>query len=980
MSVRWLPLVLVGALLGSAEAALVYARAFDLFLSSGERALYGGALAAVHSVVVVLLGALIAPALAPRAQGARAGVALGACALGGWLGVLLSEGRRVRDLAYRPAAVLVFALAVGLAAYLLLVLVARVRGHTRRAPRSVLAGALGLCALLVLIADVQVLPRGYPPFHAGCYGLTLLLVTLAGSLFRLTAPRRLRPLPTLGALGVLGALGLARIGDHPNVGFIAREHGPYARKLLGLLPARAPADRVPVPAPSAVLSAATPLDLRDRDVLLVTVDALRADMLRAYGGAGVAPNMDALADEGVVFTRAYTPAPHTSYALASLLTAKFLKPVAELSPEPRDHVTLPDLLRRYGYRTAAFYPPAIFFVDGARFQPLHGRAFGFEYLKEMYAPAMDRVQQLRDYLAAAQPGHPLFVWVHLFEPHEPYEPSPSWTRRDSARARYEGEVADADRAFGELVRTFRAAKPNGTVILTADHGEEFGEHGGAFHGSTLYDEQVRIPLVWSSPGLTPRTSGVPVELVDVGTTVLATAFVPRDPRMRGDDLSPALRGDAATEPRNAFASVDSRSMVTDGRLKAVCAAGEPHCQLFDLAADPREQRSLTATRGEDAARLRGVLEDFLRSIPAQEALSVERGVAFPEALARAELGAPDALPELVGLLDDPRASVRAKAARVLGARHYAVASARLEALRREDVSPEVRAESAIAALALGEGAARDDVRELLASSDADRAVRAALALGAVADPAAVPQLNSLAADGAASESLRLLAVHSLGRIPGETSQLALASLLGEPRLGAAAAEALTSGGFAGARDALAAALATQRYPSARAAQAAALFHFDDPRALPLTRMFLGMETSLPGGLALLEEHGAFRPARADGGPLIRSALRRGRFDCDARGCAPGERAELLVKLPEGPHVASRLVVLVEGEAGAVLDLAGARHTLHGGREQLSVRLGPGGRALPVSATGEVRLRAVLVVPAREELPPPAAEPWDGGTE
>ena len=119
------------------------------------------------------------------------------------------------------------------------------------------------------------------------------------------------------------------------------------------------------------------------------------------------------------------------------------------------------------------------------------RGFGFEYQKRMYASALERVGQLRDYLAQVDAGHPLFVWVHLFEPHEPYDPPAELIREDSARGRYDGEVALCDRAIGELVRTFRAARPGGTVIVTADHGEEFGEHGGSYHGTTLFEEQAR---------------------------------------------------------------------------------------------------------------------------------------------------------------------------------------------------------------------------------------------------------------------------------------------------------------------------------------------------------------------------------------------------------------------------------------------------------------------------------------------------------
>ena len=177
-----------------------------------------------------------------------------------------------------------------------------------------------------------------------------------------------------------------------------------------------------------------------------------------------------------------------------------MKPVLELPGAARDHPTLPDLLRRYGYRTAAFYPPAIFFVDGSNFDTLRERGFGFEYRKEMFASAKQRVGQLEGYLREVEPEHPLFVWVHLFEPHEPYDPPAEFVSGDSPRARYEGEVRASDRASVSSSRVFRGVRPNATVIVTADHGEEFGEHGGSYHGTTLYDEQVRVPLSGPHPG------------------------------------------------------------------------------------------------------------------------------------------------------------------------------------------------------------------------------------------------------------------------------------------------------------------------------------------------------------------------------------------------------------------------------------------------------------------------------------------------
>jgi arylsulfatase A-like enzyme len=202
----------------------------------------------------------------------------------------------------------------------------------------------------------------------------------------------------------------------------------------------------------------------------------------------------------VLFERAYTPTPHTSYALSSLFTGKFLRQVLSLPNAPSEHPALPELLREHGYRTAAFYPPAVFFVDAERFKTLAERRFGFEYAKEMFAPAAERVRQLDRYLAQVEAGRSLFVWVHLFEPHEPYDPPPAFARGERPVERYDAEVSAADAAVGELVRTFRRSRPGALVIVTSDHGEEFGEHGGEHHGTSLYDEQVRVPLLWSAPG------------------------------------------------------------------------------------------------------------------------------------------------------------------------------------------------------------------------------------------------------------------------------------------------------------------------------------------------------------------------------------------------------------------------------------------------------------------------------------------------
>src|SRR4030095_12630490 len=158
------------------------------------------------------------------------------------------------------------------------------------------------------------------------------------------------------------------------------------------------------------------LALRGKDVLVVTVDALRADRLRAYGGSGLTPCMDELASHGRVFLRAYTPSPHTSYALASLWTGKFLRPISTFdASRHHHHPTVAGLLSKHGFQTAAFYPPAVFSVDPNFFKELDRSAFGFRERSIEFRPASERVEEVRKYLTSDNPRKPVFLWTAFFD-------------------------------------------------------------------------------------------------------------------------------------------------------------------------------------------------------------------------------------------------------------------------------------------------------------------------------------------------------------------------------------------------------------------------------------------------------------------------------------------------------------------------------------------------------------------------------------
>src|SRR5207245_6829434 len=176
-------------------------------------------------------------------------------------------------------------------------------------------------------------------------------------------------------------------------------------------------------AAAATAEAAAPLPpgprLGDLDVFVVTIDAMRADRLNER----TAPNLTRLAARGVDCRRAYAQVPHTSFSVATLLTGKYVYSLSELGLTAARHQTLAEVLKRERYKTAAFYPPSVFYIDHDRLKELEVSAYGFEYVKYEYLAAPARTQQIFDFFAAEKPRR-AFVWVHYLEPHPPYDPHP----------------------------------------------------------------------------------------------------------------------------------------------------------------------------------------------------------------------------------------------------------------------------------------------------------------------------------------------------------------------------------------------------------------------------------------------------------------------------------------------------------------------------------------------------------------------------
>ncbi|MBK8409832.1 MAG: sulfatase [Sandaracinaceae bacterium] len=974
---------------------------WSLFLGNAERDAYVGLAlltGVCASTLVFGLGVLLRRVSAdPVWRGwLMGGLAFAACLV---LLYLLSDGRRVRDSALRLPVVALLAGGAG-------VLVTKASPWLEARARG--GGSVALAVLFTALscgaaaADATLLLRLYPAFHVALAVLVVLGASLAAwqlpvRLARLRQHARfrgaVRGVTVILVLAVVATpLALQRATLAPNLAFVVADYTSVTGKLLQLA-LRAQSEAMPEghaagssdgdaePATQGGVETRSGLRLESRNVLLITVDALRAD--RIGGGRGLTPNLDRLAAESAVFSHAYTPTPHTSYALSSMLTGKYLRPVLELPNAPTEHVALPELLRRYGMRTAAFYPPAIFFVDAHRFEALRAGRFGFEYQKEMFASAHARVPQLREYLESVDaeqgPQREVFAWVHLFEPHEPYEPNPRFARGESAEQRYDGEVAAVDDAIQQLVRVFREHRPGATVVISADHGEEFGDHGGLYHGSTLYEEQVRIPLIWSTPGLVPaRAIAAPVELVDIATTLLAALAIPRDARMRGDDLGPLLvHGEGG--PAYAFAEVGDARMVTDGTHKAICESDTNRCQLYDLGADPEERRNLAGEDPVTLLRLREELGRFVGSIPRVEALALVGQQGWPEALARAELGDATAAPELVPLLGDQRSAVRAAAARLLGRLRHAPALGTLVRLRDQDADVEVRDEAALASLALGDASSADAVRAMAARDGVTLPLqrRAALALGERGDASLARVLDTWAADEGAGEDARSHVIELLGTLRYAGSVPTLVALLEDVRLGPAAALALGAIGDRRAIAPLRQRLRGERYLSARAAEAAALVQLGDRAVASEIMRFLGMEQPLPGGVELLVRLGTL--ARPSGRGLRLSSSPQaleGAWSCTAETCAAPNGGRVNLPPSGAPRGEVQVVCAVDSPAGGSVQLGGSAQPVRAGRAQVAVRVTGPLLALAIETSPDLTLSACVVVPARPELPPPPPEPYE----
>lgn len=623
------------------------------------------ALAIPFAAGVVWLGRLVAARKSLLVATVAAAVA-GAVAYG------ISTGRHMQNPAVRSAFVAAM-VALGFGG----TYVAVKKLSFDRAFRIAAGGAGLACA--AWLCDAFVLRQLYPAFHTALFALTLLCAAVVW-----TALRNARVAPKLSFAGL--ALGAASWAWIPGAVRAIADDEPLRETLLAAAPilgrttafsmrfapkAPPPTDDTEEKIAAVMTFSEQPrtLDWSGKDILLVTIDALRADHLGTYGYARrTSPNIDALAARGVRFDRAYSPISNTSYSITSLMTGKYMHPLLTGDVEGADRAeTWASHLQRMGYATGGIFPPAVFYVDTHQFRFFEETAYGFAHREESYAEPPKRRDDVAQFLATVPADKPAFVWVHIFEPHEPYVMHPDFPFEGNRPVdAYDSEIAASDALVGEIVKLVDARHRGPVVILTADHGEAFGEHGSNYHNSDVYEEQVRVPLIVVGPGVAPGTHvAEPVQTIDLLATTLSALGARRPPELRGRDLGRLLaaKTDDATPPSErgfAYAEAGQQTMVAQGSERLLCVRDVQTCALFDLTTDPLQQTSL---RDREARSV------FLKLVTA----AVERENTKGTAEVEDEVAAAMALDTdtLVARLSEPEPSVRLAAALALANRRDA---------------------------------------------------------------------------------------------------------------------------------------------------------------------------------------------------------------------------------------------------------------------------------------------------------------------
>lgn len=379
----------------------------------------------------------------------------------------------------------------------------------------------------------------------------------------------------------------------------------------------------------------------DRNVLLISIDTLRADALGSYGGKATTPNLDRLAARGARFDFAHAHAVVTLPSHASMLTGRY-----PYEHGIRDNTgyrlqagtdTLATRLKAAGFATGAF-------VGGFPLDSQFGLDQGFDrYDDAMGTGAADERERRADAVAAsalewiAQQSGTWFSWVHVYDPHVVYEPPAEWLSK-FPNDPYLGEVSWTDHALGALLDRVAALPRRTLVIVTADHGESLGEHGELTHGVFAYEPVLRVPLIVAELGggaseKSGRVISTPARHVDLLPTVLDALGITNPTPGAGTSLRTVVNAGEGDDRPSYFESMTATVQRGWAPLRGVVVQGEkyidlPIAELYDLRADPKEARNAAAVTPNRVDVLLNTLRGFNMTAPGrprqESAATIER--------------------------------------------------------------------------------------------------------------------------------------------------------------------------------------------------------------------------------------------------------------------------------------------------------------------------------------------------------------------
>lgn len=362
------------------------------------------------------------------------------------------------------------------------------------------------------------------------------------------------------------------------------------------------------------------------NVVLLSIDSLRADMPWAGYPRAIAPRLTDLEKKAVSYTRAHSMSSYTAMSLGGLVGGRL---PSELHRSGyffgiyKNDVFFPKLLQSAGVHTMGVMAHMYFKGAGLDsgfddWKIVPGITFDANTDRDITSPQSEEIAEklLGD---PANESRRFFFWAHFLDPHDQYLHHDGIDWGKNARDRYDGEVTFTDGYVGKLLDfiAVRSWAPRTIIIVTSDHGEEFGEHGMARHGFEVWETLVHVPLMVIAPGVSPRHIDVLRSAVDLAPTILDLFGVAPDPSFEGRSLVKEIYG-ALPEKRDVVVDLPMtsdngkrRALLHDDQ-KIICFDNDTYCKLFDLAHDPMETAS--TMKGEAYVEMKGRYDAFAKTV------------------------------------------------------------------------------------------------------------------------------------------------------------------------------------------------------------------------------------------------------------------------------------------------------------------------------------------------------------------------------